>query len=219
MMKRYLVLGTSLLAFSLFASGVARAQSAYDWSGPYFGIKGGGAVNASASQTNAFINSGDYDIDGFTIGIMSGYNFQSGNWVFGLDSDMAYADFDGRTGTAGCITSCRTKVKYLGTTRARVGYAFDRFLPYATGGLANGLIEGTTNGVSATSKFQYGWTVGGGLEWAFMDGWSARAEYLYVDLASKYHNPVVNMDIDDMHVVRAGVSMNTSWIWDSIMGR
>ena len=96
------------------------------------------------------------------------------------------------------------------------------FLPYATGGLASALVDGNANGVGAKSKFHFGYAVGGGLEWAITDGWAARAEYLFIDLDSKSHNfggTGINIDVSDMHVIRAGISMNTGWIWDSILGR
>ena len=221
MLSKSLVAGASLLALSVSLSGNALAggSGSYDWSGPYLGIKGGGAFDGSASQSNAGFTSGNFDIDGFTIGIMSGYNFQHGDWVFGIDSDYSFADIDGSTAAAACVTTCQTEIDYLGTTRARIGFAMDRFLPYATAGFASALVDGSTGGVSSSSKFHFGWTAGGGLEWAMADGWSMRAEYLYVDLSSRFHNPPVNFDVDDLHVIRAGISMNTGWLWDSILGR
>ncbi|NNE22742.1 MAG: porin family protein [Rhizobiales bacterium] len=215
-MRRNLVLGASLIALCLSGSGFAQAQEAYDWSGPYFGIKGGGAIDGSSSIGPT----SDYDVDGFLIGIMGGYNFQQGNLVFGLDTDSAFSGIDG-SGTCGFAT-CTTEIDYLGTTRARVGYAMDRFLPYATGGLASALVDGSLGPFNAKSKFHLGFAVGGGLEWAITDGWSARAEYLYIDLEDESHNFGVGratIDVSDMHVIRAGVSMNTGWIWDSILGR
>ena len=168
------------------------------------------------------LTSGDYDVDGFLIGVMSGYNFQSGNFVFGIDSDMSFADIDGNVTNAVCAATCSTEIDYFGTTRARIGFAMDNILPYATGGLATGLVDGRINGVNGKSKIHYGYAVGGGVEWAFMQGWAARVEYLYADLGSKNHRfgaTRVNVDVSDMHIVRAGVSMNTGWIWDSILGR
>jgi len=153
---------------------------------------------------------------------MGGYNIQHGNLVFGIDSDSAFADIDGSVNNAACFATCSTEIDYLGTTRLRVGYAMDRFLPYATGGLASALVDGNINGAGANSKFHFGFAVGGGLEWAITDGWAARAEYLYIDLEDKNHNFGVGnatIDVSDMHVIRAGISMNTDWFWDGIFGR
>jgi outer membrane immunogenic protein len=65
--------------------------------------------------------------------------------------------------------------------RGRVGYAADRFLPYVTGGAALGNINATTGNLT-TSTVNAGWTIGAGLEFSFTPNWSAKAEYLYVDL-------------------------------------
>ena len=66
--------------------------------------------------------------------------------------------------------------------RGRIGYAFDRFLPYFTAGAAFGDVQANTPGFSGTTKTQFSWVLGGGLEYAFMNNWSAKIEYLYTDL-------------------------------------
>jgi outer membrane immunogenic protein len=86
---------------------------------------------------------------------------------------------------------------WFGTARARLGWASDNVLLYATGGLAygratlhadylnNGLVFGTV--ISQTldvAAIKTGWTAGGGIEAALAGGWSAKFEYLYVDLGS-----------------------------------
>jgi outer membrane immunogenic protein len=65
--------------------------------------------------------------------------------------------------------------------RARVGYAADRVLFYGTAGGAFGNIEAGANG-GLQSSTKAGWTAGAGVEVAFADNWTARVEYLYVDL-------------------------------------
>ena len=77
--------------------------------------------------------------------------------------------------------------------RGRAGVAFDRVLPYVTGGWAYGYhrTHGTLTAINtvgapiesafSSSKFMSGWTIGGGVEWAFADHWSAKFEYLYID--------------------------------------
>ena len=76
---------------------------------------------------------------------------------------------------------CETKNTWLGTVRARVGYAADRVLFYGTAGGAFGNIEAGANGGFASST-KAGWTAGAGVEVAFADNWTARVEYLFVDL-------------------------------------
>ncbi len=68
--------------------------------------------------------------------------------------------------------------------RGRLGYAFDRFLPYLTGGLAVGDISATLPGFPAGSITTAGWTVGAGLEFGIVSNVSVKAEYLYVDLGN-----------------------------------
>ena len=70
---------------------------------------------------------------------------------------------------------------WLATVRGRAGWAADRVLFYGTAGGAFASIQTTFNGVQNT-RTQDGWTAGAGVEWAFADNWTARAEYLYVDL-------------------------------------
>ena len=78
--------------------------------------------------------------------------------------------------------TCETSNNWLGTARGRIGYAFDRFLPYFTAGAAFGDIKGTVGAVNDFSATKVGWTGGAGVEYAFIDNWSAKLEYLYVDL-------------------------------------
>jgi outer membrane immunogenic protein len=66
--------------------------------------------------------------------------------------------------------------------RGRLGYAFDRVLPFVTGGLAIGNIKNTYPGFTTVDETNAGWTVGGGVEFAFAPNWSAKVEYLHVDL-------------------------------------
>ena len=86
-------------------------------------------------------------------------------------------------------STCETSNDWLATFRGRIGYAFDRWLPYITGGGAYGNVKATVSvpiaGLSASaSNNQFGWTVGAGLEYAFLGNWTAKIEYLYVDLGS-----------------------------------
>jgi outer membrane immunogenic protein len=68
--------------------------------------------------------------------------------------------------------------------RGRFGYAFDRFLVYGTGGAAFGDIQANFSNDPVTTSTVTGWTAGGGAEYALGSGWSAKAEYLFVDLGN-----------------------------------
>jgi outer membrane immunogenic protein len=68
--------------------------------------------------------------------------------------------------------------------RARAGYAISNFLIYGTGGVAFGELQGQTIGLLSENHTNVGWTAGVGLEAGFAANWSAKVEYLFVDLAS-----------------------------------
>ena len=74
------------------------------------------------------------------VGGTAGYNLQFGSAVFGLEGDFDWSDIKGST-TANCATNCETTNTWFGTARGRIGYAFDRFLPYFTAGAAFGDVK------------------------------------------------------------------------------
>jgi len=151
---------------------------AYNWSGFYLGVNGGGGWGRSGWTTP-----GNFDTSGGLAGGTIGYNYQMNQVVLGVEGDIDWADINGSTTTA-CAAGCQTKDTWLSTVRGRLGYAADRFMPYITGGLAVGNIEPSTPGFSGANTTNAGWTVGGGIEFAIAGHWTAKAEYLYVDLGS-----------------------------------
>jgi outer membrane immunogenic protein len=128
-----------------------------------------------------------------------GYNYQaSPNFVLGVETDFSFADINGaqtiNTAVVGFFPlteSVSQKLDWFGTIRGRVGYAVDQWLFYATGGGAYGHINyryalsnipaGAINISRSESSTEFGWTVGGGVEYGW-DKWTVRAEYLYMDL-------------------------------------
>jgi outer membrane immunogenic protein len=149
----------------------------YNWTGMYIGINGGGAWGQSAWDTT-----GNFDMHGWLLGGTLGYNWQAGQAVFGLEGDIGWSNIGGTT--AVCLGGCETRNSWLGTVRGRLGYAIDRFMPYITGGLALGDVRASTPGFPGASQTNAGWTGGGGVEFAVAPQWTAKAEYLYVDLGS-----------------------------------
>src|SRR5262245_38071017 len=140
----------------------------FSWTGFYLGINGGyGFGDSRWTETVTGSSTGNFNVDGFVIGGTPGFNFQSGAWGFGLEGDIDWSDIKGST-TANCPLGCETKNTWLGTGRGRLGYAFDRFLPYITGGAAFGDVQANATGFSGTKKTQFGWTIGGGIEYAFI---------------------------------------------------
>jgi len=160
------------------------APVAFSWSGFYVGINGGYAWGHS-DWNNAAMGAVSMNVKGGLIGGTLGYNLQTGNFVFGLEGDLdaSWADGSSSGGAAGTpCTNCETKNTWFGTGRGRIGYAWDRFLPYITGGAAYGNIKATAANGGSVDKAHLGWTAGAGVEWAFMGPWSAKLEYLYADL-------------------------------------
>jgi outer membrane immunogenic protein len=148
----------------------------YNWTGFYIGINGGGGFGRSAWDPT-----GGFNTSGGLVGGTIGYNYQAGQAVFGLEGDIDWADINGTTNNA-CPLGCKTSDDWLSTVRGRLGYAADRFMPFVTGGAAFGDIKATTPGFAGATNDRAGWTIGAGLEFALAQNWTAKAEYLYVDL-------------------------------------
>ncbi len=155
---------------------------AYNWSGFYLGINGGGGWGRSTWTTT-----GSFDTSGGLVGGTIGYNYQINQVVLGVEGDIDWANISGSTST-GCTsvtgTGCTTGDNWLSTVRGRLGYGADRFMPYITGGAAFGDIKASGPGLTGTDTTNAGWTLGGGIEFAIAGHWTAKAEYLYVDLGS-----------------------------------
>jgi outer membrane immunogenic protein len=145
----------------------------------------------------------DFDSDGGELGGLIGFDYQLGNWVIGLESAGGYLWSRGSTDTGAFVVGVgvppidiRTSFKrhYLFTVAPRIGYAWGRLLPYVTGGLAVGdlewsqtvrdLADPAAHLGSSTSETKAGWMVGGGLQYALTNHWSARVQYQFVDLGS-----------------------------------
>ena len=192
----------------LYKAPPAEYSPAYNWSGFYLGLNGGGGWGDSHWQ-----GIGRAALSGGEAGGTAGYNWQLGNTVLGLEGDI---DWSGLSGSLACPGgSCSTSDGWLSTVRGRVGYSFDGFLPYVTGGLAAGDIRASSP-VGSASSTNAGWTVGGGIEVALPGNWSAKAEYLHVDLgdfncgAACGGAPNENVSLHD-NVFRAGVNYHFGW--------
>jgi outer membrane immunogenic protein len=195
-MKRVFLLGAVALAVATTmtaanAADIARRQrmptkapayeAYYNWSGFYAGINGGGAFGNS-DLSNA-LGSTSYDVNGGMAGGTIGYNWQVGRVVYGLEADGDWSGLKGSTTNAVCV-SCETSNPWLATARGRIGYAFNRVLPYLTAGGAFGDVKITRPGFAGSSDTRAGWTGGGGVEVAINGPWTAKVEYLYADLGS-----------------------------------
>src|SRR5262249_27313089 len=162
---------------------VVAPLTAYDWTGFYIGINGGGAWGQS-SFDGPTGTGGNFNTSGWVAGGTAGYNLQYGRGVFGLEGDVDWSNISGSAPCVGGAATCQMTNDWLATARGRAGFAFDRFLPFVTGGLAVGNINANVPGVGSASNTNTGWTVGGGLEYALSRNITAKAEYLHVDLGS-----------------------------------
>jgi outer membrane immunogenic protein len=158
-----------------------------NWTGVYLGVNGGYTFGGSKwSDSVTGDSSGSFGTSGFVLGGTAGANYQVGSLVFGVEGDGDWADASGFgtfTSTSLCVAGCLTANTWLSTVRGRVGYAFDRYLVYATGGAVFGDIRSNFSNGPISRSTEAGWTVGAGVEVALGRNWSAKAEYLFVDLA------------------------------------
>jgi outer membrane immunogenic protein len=227
-------------------SGTA-AGVAYRWTGIYVGGDVGGSAARLASEYNlAGVPVGsvlDRTNGGFRgigfhglAGIEAGYNLQIEHFVLGFETDFQFTQLAGHSvdsrfavtsgGATGVLTGL-TQLSNLGTVRGRLGFAADRWLYYAAGGFAYGGVDtdskfsttGAANVASSADSTSAGWTVGAGFEGALWENWTAKFEYLYVDLGTvhdtfasggAFGSITANSKIAE-HVVRAGLNTRFDW--------
>ncbi len=144
----------------------------YNWVGPYIGVnlgyQWGSATNGGASPS------------GFMGGVQGGYNWQLGQFVIDVESDLQASNADDM------FAAWKFSNPWFGTIRGRVGYAMSNVMLYATFGLAYG--GGTVElGGLSESNTHVGWAAGGGMEIGLTPNWSAKAEYLFVDLSNQHY--------------------------------
>lgn len=145
--------------------------SAYSWAGPYLGATIGyewGSVDHNGTKPS-----------GLAGGIEGGYNWQRGAFVFGGEADLQ------ASGADDTVSPYEFSNPWFGTVRGRAGFSFSNVLVFGTAGLAYGELRADTYGLSE-SHVTPGWTAGAGIEVGFTPHWSAKAEWLYLDLAD--HN-------------------------------
>lgn len=179
------------------AGGSAGGTGGTDGTGGAGGAGGNGGIffgNGGAGGAGGmFGGDGSYTMQGGLIGGTLGYNWQADAWVFGVEGDYSLANIGGSSGTCGATSlsphACATRIESLGTLRGRIGKAVGEtgnWLPYVTAGLAVGQIKASDDLFPASGRdFRAGWTVGAGLEAAIAQDWTAKVEYLYVDLGKR----------------------------------
>ena len=198
----------------------------FSWTGFYIGVEGGGSWGSSkhVDQPTGLDDTPWFSVNGGLVGGTAGYNWQTGNFVLGVEGDWSWVSQNGSvadTGPGGNPAfSSFTKERWLATARGRVGYAANTMLLYVTGGFAAASVNvGVTSTATGfvfdqTTQTRSGWTGGAGIEWGFAPNWSAKAEYLYVSLQdSRFVTPNLgpgfnrsNVPLND-NIVRAGVNL------------
>jgi len=182
------------------------------WTGWYLGANIGGSFGTT-SDSVAFagipVGGGSSNLDGVIGGGQIGYNWQANTWLFGLEADIQGTSEDGSGSASETLAAggpailappapatgtlaYSEKLPWLGTVRGRIGILPNpNWLLYATGGLAYGEVDTSTTLTVATSAVgnnfnttRTGWTAGGGVEAWLSQNWTAKLEYLYVDLGS-----------------------------------
>ena len=208
------------------AAYVPIAPPVYNWGGIYFGINGGYGFGSSQWTVPAGDTApGSINITGPLAGATFGANFQSGQFVFGIEGD---GDWSGLKGTAsgatpatclgGTAAACtyQTSNDWVATLRARTGVAWDRVLLYATAGGAAGDIKASWSAPAqtgaSTSNTEFGWVAGAGLEFGITDNVTAKLEYLYVDLQNGSFSCPVGACGANPAVITAPVSFTSSQV-------
>ena len=169
----------------------------YSWTGFYVGAEFGGQWgNNSTSLVNNYtgntlLTTGSYNTSGVVGGGLVGYNYQINQFVLGVEGDLTGSSNQGRfsaTNALGFNASQNSQYGFGAGVRGRLGYAIDRTLIYATGGWAYETIDQTYNNPTINNYLQQkistdrsGYTIGGGVEYAFSPNWSARLEYRWTD--------------------------------------
>jgi outer membrane immunogenic protein len=207
------------------------AVPVFTWTGFYVGVNAGwgwqdnnsgdvfvpaGTFVAPFVGVSGVVSRGGGDDDGFVGGAQIGYNWQFGSFVVGLEADIQGADFGGEnvaafvpTGFPNTFiaTTSGSSFDWFGTVRARVGFAIDRLLVYATGGFAYAENGGNNNNCSFVGgvggafcnndDWNTGWALGGGIEWALPVNWFGSSavtfglEGLWVSLDQNSNNGFV----------------------------
>jgi outer membrane immunogenic protein len=165
----------------------------YSWQGPYVGANLGylwGTTTNNPTQPS-----------GVSGGLQVGYNLQGGPIVAGIEADLQLSGAEDR------FAPWKFSNPWFGTLRGRVGYATGNLLFYGTVGLAYGALtaENTLTGVSQSGTGA-GWAAGGGVEFGLTADWSARAEYLYVDLGNQPFGVTGANNGLAAHLLRLGVN-------------
>ena len=185
-----LLLGTSAYAADLATVPPVARSPAFNWSGFYVGVNGGWGSAGGNLTANGLVTTSGNDVSGAIAGGQLGFNWQSGSFVAGIEGDYQWAD-QHKTTVFGIFEE-RTSLNSFATLRGRAGVAIDRVLLYGTAGGAwlsgkdrlNATVGGASVELISLSLDGWGWTAGGGIEFATLGNLTVKAEYLYLQSTS-----------------------------------
>ncbi len=190
------------------------------WTGFYAGVNGGYAWSDTSNQLAYSPAFGGLAPEGGFGGGQIGYNVQRDRIVFGIEADIQGGSISA-TGSDAGLDQFKSELVYFGTVRGRLGYAFDRALVYATGGLAYGEVKNSAVAVTSTpdytiDKTAVGYALGGGVEYKIGGAWSVKGEYQYINLGKNdptsagvsYSSVAVGGTVNDdaYHTFRVGLN-------------
>jgi outer membrane immunogenic protein len=229
-MRRWTFSGVALVALAGAATAAdmpVRVQApppppVWSWSGCYMGVNAGYGwgrnhfTDVTQTSGGTVFSYTDFDLDskGAFGGGQFGCNWQASAVVFGVETDIQWANVKGNVLFPNAIfdvpsvflnTEVTSELRYFGTVRGRIGYSFAPWaLLYATGGFAYGEVQSSLSFPSVTGiptpfidyarRTHYGYAVGGGWEALLTPRLSVKAEYLYVDLGAGTHQFVIAGD-------------------------
>ena len=169
----------------------APAPAVYNWNGVY--------VGANIGYDWSKVTNSAVEPSGFLGGLQAGFNWQNGQFVVGGETDIQV------TGADDTFAPYKFSNPWFGTLRGRAGWALNNMLFYGTLGLAYGELKGETFGLDE-SKTHIGWAGGLGMEVGLMPNWSAKVEYLYMDLNNRFYSITgVNNGLES-NMLRFGVN-------------
>jgi outer membrane immunogenic protein len=177
----------------------------YDWSGFYIGVNVGGSWGHSSSTNAAldgtFVSGGSRNDSAVIGGGQIGYNFMvAPHFLLGVEADVQGSSSSATVTSPDGSNSFASRLDDFGTARGRAGFTADNWLFYGTGGFAwsQGSVARTqitavasvppipaaAGTIETASNTRTGWAAGAGIEWGIAANWTARVEYLYLDLGS-----------------------------------
>jgi outer membrane immunogenic protein len=194
----------------------------YNWSGFYIGGHAGWGRGEADLTVPAGTTTVSRDTDGFLGGGQVGINWQTGQWVFGLEGSVSFLSKDNTdacTFGVAAITACSAEMKHFWRAGGRVGFAAGQtgnWLIYATGGFARAQFETslTIAGVTISDTVHHaGWYAGGGVEWGVAPNFVIGVEGYFARLGDETVGTGAftrNVDLD-VAVVQARASYKFNW--------